>query len=218
MTPRALAAEALGTGLLVTAVIGSAIMAHNLTQDGGVLLLANAIATGAALFVLITIFAPVSGAQFNPAVSVTLALRREITWPACAGFILAQCVGGVAGTLLAHAMFELPLWQASTHIRTGSAQYLAEGVATFGLILTILGGQARGANVAVLVAAYITAAYWFTASTSFANPVMALARSLTDTPSGIRPADAPGFVLAEFAGAVLAMTLSGWLFRKPDQT
>ena len=218
MTPRAVAAEALGTGLLVTAVVGSAIMAGNLTQDGGVLLLANAIATGAALLVLITVFAPISGAQFNPAVSLILALRRQITWPACAAFVLAQCAGGIAGTLLAHAMFDLPLWQTSTHIRSGAAQYLAEGVATFGLILTILGGQnAKGTNVAMLVASYITAAYWFTASTSFANPVMALARSLTDTPAGIRPADAPAFVLAELAGAVLAMALGGWLFRAPDQ-
>ncbi len=218
MNARALAAEALGTCLLVTAVVGSAIMAQNLTPDGGVLLLANAIATGAALLVLITLFAPISGAQFNPAVSLILALRRQIPWTACAAFILAQSGGGVAGTLLTHAMFELPLWQTSSHIRSGGAQYLAEGVATFGLILTILGGQARGANIAVLVASYITAAYWFTASTSFANPVMALARSLTDTPSGIRPADAPAFVLAELAGAVLAMALSGWLFRSPDQT
>ena len=193
-------------------------MAGRLTQDGGVLLLANALATGAALLVLITVFAPVSGAQFNPAVSLILALRRDITWPDFGAFLLAQCVGGIAGTLLAHAMFDLPLWQSSSQIRSGAAQYLAEGVATFGLILTILGGlRAKGANVAVLVAGYITAAYWFTASTSFANPVMALARSLTNTPSGIRPADASAFVQAEITGAVLAMALSGWLFCEPDQ-
>ena len=217
MTARALVAEALGTLLLVTAVIGSAIMAGRLTQDGGVLLLANALATGAALMVLITVFAPLSGAQFNPAVSLVLALRREITWPAFAALVLIQCLGGIAGTLLAHAMFDLPLWQTSTHIRSGTGQYLAEGVATFGLILTILGGRHAKANIAPLVAAYITAAYWFTASTSFANPVMALARALTDTPSGIRPADAPAFMVAEVAGAVLAMILAGWLFRDPDQ-
>lgn len=218
MNPRAVAAEALGTGLLVTAVIGSAIMASRLTSDGGVLLLANALATGAVLLVLITIFAPLSGAHFNPAVCLIRALRRDITWPTCAAFTLAQCLGGVAGTLLAHAMFDLPLLQTASNIRTGAAQYLAEGVATFGLILTILGGQrAKGANVALLVAAYITAAYWFTASTSFANPVMALARSLTDTPSGIRPSDAPAFVLAEIAGAITALALSSWLFRQPVQ-
>ena len=217
MNARAMVAEALGTGLLVTAVIGSAIMAGRLTQDGGVLLLANALATGAALLVLITIFAEISGAQFNPALSLVLALQSKITWRGCAAHIVAQCVGGIAGTLLTHAMFNLPLLQISTHIRTGSGQYLAEGVATFGLILTILGGLRAKADIAVLVASYITAAYWFTASTSFANPVMALARALTDTPSGIRPADAPAFVLAEIGGAVLAMVLSGWLFRAPDQ-
>ena len=217
MNARAMVAEALGTGLLVTAVIGSAIMAGRLTQDGGVLLLANALATGAALLVLITIFAEISGAQFNPALSLVLALQGKITWRGCAAHIVAQCVGGIAGTLLTHAMFNLPLLQISTHIRTGSGQYLAEGVATFGLILTILGGLRAKADIAVLVASYITAAYWFTASTSFANPVMALARALTDTPSGIRPADAPAFALAEIGGAVLAMVLSGWLFRAPDQ-
>ncbi|MEO6300705.1 MAG: MIP/aquaporin family protein [Paracoccaceae bacterium] len=218
MNLRALVAEGLGTLLLVVAVIGSAIMAGQLTQDGGVLLLANSLATGAALLVLITIFAPLSGAQFNPAVSLVLALRAEIGWTDCAAFIMAQSVGGVAGTLIAHAMFDLPLLQISGHIRTGAAQYLAEAIATFGLILTILGSQyAKGANVALMVASYITAAYWFTASTSFANPVMALARSLTNTPAGIRPTDAPAFVVAEVLGAVLAMVLGSWLFRTPDQ-
>jgi glycerol uptake facilitator-like aquaporin len=217
MTPRGLAAEALGTCLLVTAVIGSAIMAGNLTQDHGVQLLANAIATGAALLVLITVLAPISGAHFNPAVSLILALRRDITWPTCAAFTLAQCTGGIAGTVLAHAMFDLSLWQTASHIRTGPSQYLAEGIATFGLILTILGGQQARANVAALVASYIVAAYWFTSSTSFANPVMTLARSLTDTPSGIRPSDAPVFVMAEIAGAVVASALCAWLFPRPDQ-
>ena len=205
---RALTAEALGTLLLVSAVIGSATMAANLTQDGGILLLANAIATGCALLVLITIFDPVSGAHFNPAVTLVMALRRKIPVPTAAAFVVAQCLGGVAGTLLTHAMFDLPLLQASTHMRSGPAQWLAEVVATFGLILTILSPKVTPA----LIAAYITAAYWFTASTSFANPVMTLARALTDTPAGIRPQDAPAFALAEVAGALLAMIVGGWLF------
>ena len=209
---RALVAEALGTLLLVTAVIGSAIMASAMTQDSGVQLLANAIATGCALLTLITIFAPVSGAHFNPAVTLVMALRRKITPQTALAYVAAQCLGGVAGTLLTHAMFDLPLLQASTHARHGSAQFLAEVVATFGLILTILSPRATP----TLIAAYITAAYWFTASTSFANPVMDLARALTDTPSGIAPADAPAFLLAQIIGAALAAALGGWLFRPPQ--
>ena len=209
---RALVAEALGTLLLVTAVIGSAIMASAMTQDSGVQLLANAIATGCALLTLITIFAPLSGAHFNPAVTLVMALRRKITPQTALAYVAAQYLGGVAGTLLTHAMFDLPLLQASTHARHGSAQFLAEVVATFGLILTILSPRATPA----LIAAYITAAYWFTASTSFANPVMDLARALTDTPSGIAPADAPAFLLAQIIGAALAAALGGWLFRPPQ--
>ena len=209
---RALVAEALGTLLLVSAVIGSAIMASAMTQDSGVQLLANAIATGCALLTLITIFAPVSGAHFNPAVTLVMALRRKITPQTALAYVAAQYLGGVAGTLLTHSMFDLPLLQASTHARHGSAQFLAEVVATFGLILTILSPRATPA----LIAAYITAAYWFTASTSFANPVMDLARALTDTPSGIAPADAPAFLLAQIIGAALAAALGGWLFRPPQ--
>ena len=209
---RALVAEALGTLLLVAAVIGSAIMASALTQDTGVLLLANAIATGCALLTLITLFAPLSGAHFNPAVTLVMALRREIAVPTALAYVAAQCVGGVAGTLLTHAMFDLPLVQVSTHVRGGGGQFLAEVIATFGLILTILGGR-HAANLPALIAAYITAAYWFTASTSFANPVMDLARALTDTPSGISPADAPAFLLAQILGAVLAALLGSWLFQ-----
>ena len=206
---RALAAEALGTLLLVTAVIGSAIMARALTPDTGILLLANAIATGCALITLITIFAPLSGAHFNPAVTLVMALRRDITVPAALAYVAAQCAGAVAGTFLTHAMFDLPLLQASTHARDGSALFLAEIIATFGLILTILSPRATP----TLIATYITAAYWFTASTSFANPVMDLARALTDTPSGIAPSDAPAFLLAQLIGALLAAALGGWLFR-----
>ena len=209
---RALVAEALGTLLLVSAVIGSAIMARALTDDSGVQLLANAIATGCALLTLITLFAPVSGAHFNPAVTLVMALRREIPLRTAAAYVAAQCAGGVAGTILTHAMFDLPLLQASTHIRSGAPQFLAEVIATFGLILTILGGR-HAANLPTLIAAYITAAYWFTASTSFANPVMDLARALTDTPAGIRPADAPAFLLAQILGAALAALLGGWLFQ-----
>ena len=206
---RALVAEALGTLLLVAAVIGSAIMARALTDDTGVLLLANAIATGCALLTLITIFAPLSGAHFNPAVTLVMALRRKISLQTAAAYILAQCAGAVAGTMLTHAMFDLPLLQTSTHIRSGAPQFLAEVVATFGLILTVLSPRATPA----LIAAYITAAYWFTASTSFANPAMDLARALTDTPSGIRPADAPAFLAAQIIGALLAAALGGWLFK-----
>ena len=216
MTLRPLAAEALGTLLLVTAVIGSAQMATTLTRDGGVLLLANAIATGCALFTLITILAPLSGAHFNPAVTLVMALRRKVGPGMTLAYVAAQLAGGVAGTLLTHAMFDLPLLQTSTQIRTGSAQFLAEIVATFGLILTILSPRATPA----LIAAYITAAYWFTASTSFANPVMDLARALTDTPAGIRPADAPSFLGAQLIGAALAASLASWLFtpdRQPDR-
>ena len=206
---RALVAEALGTLLLVAAVIGSAIMARALTDDTGVLLLANAIATGCALLTLITIFAPLSGAHFNPAVTLVMALRRKISLQTAATYILAQSAGAVAGTMLTHAMFDLPLLQTSTHIRSGAPQFLAEVVATFGLILTVLSPRATPA----LIAAYITAAYWFTASTSFANPAMDLARALTDTPSGIRPADAPAFLAAQIIGALLAAALGGWLFK-----
>ena len=214
MSFRALVAEGLGTLLLVGAVVGSGIMAERLTGDVALALLANTVATGAALVVLISLFAPLSGAQFNPVVTLVFALRRDITPRLALVYVCAQLTGGVLGTLLAHAMFELPLLQVSTTLRSGTGQWLAEAVASFGLILTILGALHARAAVAPLVAAWITAAYWFTASTSFANPAVALARSLTDTFSGIRPMDLPGFWLAQVAGALLAGWLGSWLFRR----
>lgn len=212
MTARRLVAEALGTGLLVAAVVGSGIMADRLTGDTALALLANTIATGAALYVLITVFGPVSGAQFNPAVTLVFALRREIGVALALGSVAAQCAGGVAGTMLAHAMFDLPLLQTGQTIRTGQGQWLAEGVATFALLTAILGAIRASVPVAPVAACTIMAAYWFTASTSFANPAVTLARAVSDTFAGIRPADLPAFWLAQLAGAVLAAMLAGWLF------
>jgi glycerol uptake facilitator-like aquaporin len=212
-TARRLTAEGLGTALLVTAVVGSGIMADNLTDDTALSLLANTVATGAALIMLITTFGPVSGAHFNPVVTLVMALRRDLPATLAVAYIIAQCAGGILGTWAAHAMFDLPILQTSATIRTGPAQWLAEAIATFGLILAILGAINARANVALTVAAYITAAYWFTASTSFANPAVALARALTDTFAGIRPIDLPGFIAAQIAGAILAMLLGNWLFR-----
>ena len=214
MTARAIMSEALGTALLVAAVTGSGVMATRLTDDLALALLANTIATAAALYMLITIFAKVSGAQFNPVVTLVHALRREIAPALALAYVAAQSAGGIAGILLAHAMFSLDLVQVATQVRTGPALWLAEAVATFGLILAILGSLHARANVAATVACYITAAYWFTASTSFANPAVALARSLTDTFAGIRPWDLPSFILAEIVGAMLAAWLGGWLFKQ----
>jgi glycerol uptake facilitator-like aquaporin len=212
--PRRLVAEALGTGLLVATVIGSGIMAESLTEDVALALLGNTLATGAILVVLITILAPISGAHFNPAVTLVFALRRELTPGGAVSYILAQVAGGIGGTLMAHAMFALPLLEASLKIRTGGAQWLAESVAAFGLVTTILAGiRFERASVPWLVGLYITAAYWFTSSTSFANPAVAIARSMTNTFSGIRPADLPGFVAAELCGAVIALLLMNWLLR-----
>ena len=209
---RRLAAEALGTLALVATVVGSGIMADALSDDTAVSLLANTIATGAILVVLITLFGPVSGAHFNPAVTLVFALRRELPWAQAGAYVVVQVAGGIAGSLLAHAMFDLPFWQVSTTIRSGTGQWLAEVVATFGLIAAILGGlRFRVEAVAWLVGLYITAAYWFTASTSFANPAVAIGRAVSDTFAGIRPADVPAFVLAEIAGALLALAFFGWL-------
>jgi len=213
---RKLAAEALGTGLLVCTVVGSGIMADKLTADTAVALLGNTIPTGAILVVLITILGPISGAHFNPAVTVAFLSRREIGLGLAGAYIAAQLAGGVLGTWVAHAMFELPVFQTSSTVRTGGAQWFAEVVATFGLVAVILGGiRFRVDAVPWLVGLYITAAYWFTASTSFANPAVALARSLTDTFSGIRPLDMPGFVVAEVVGALIAVGLMGWLLSSP---
>ena len=217
--PRRLTAEALGTGLLVATVVGSGIMADRLTDDIAVSLLGNTLPTGAILVVLITILGPVSGAHFNPAVSLVFALRRELAPGAAAAYVAVQVAGGILGALLAHAMFELPIWQASTTVRSGASQWLAETVAAFGLVFTILAGlRFRSEAIPWLVGLYITAAYWFTASTSFANPAVAIARAFTDTFAGIRPADLPGFIVAEFIGAVLAMALAGWLLSELKPT
>ena len=210
---RRLTAEALGTALLVAGVVGSGIMAQNLTHDIALALLCNAIATGALLAVLIVMFAPVSGAHFNPAVTLALFARGEIGTAMALAYALAQFAGGIAGTMLAHAMFSLPLLQIGATARTGTGQWLAEGVATFGLVLAIFGVRTGGPRiVAAMVGLYITAAYWFTASTSFANPAVTLARAFTPTFSGIRPADIPIFIAVQFAAAILAAIFARWLF------
>ncbi|PIE09286.1 MAG: aquaporin family protein [Rhodobacterales bacterium] len=211
---RRLTAEALGTLILVCTVVGSGIMADRLTDDVALALLGNTIPTGAILVVLITILGPISGAHFNPAVTLAFTLRRHMPMRAALPYIAAQCIGAVAGALLAHAMFELSIWQVSTTVRTGQAQWLAEAVATFGLVFCIFGAiRFRADAVAWIVGLYITAAYWFTASTSFANPAVALGRAFTDTFSGIRPVDLPGFAVAQIVGAVMATQLAGWLLR-----
>jgi glycerol uptake facilitator-like aquaporin len=214
---RRLVAEALGTALLVATVVGSGIMAENLTRDVALALLGNTIATGAMLVVLIGMLGPISGAHFNPVVTLVFALKRELPLREALLYAVVQIAGGIAGTMIAHAMFELPLLQASLKIRNGHAQWLAEAVATFGLIAIILAGQrfAR-ASLPALVGLYITAAYWFTASTSFANPAVAIARSLSNTFSGIRMQDVPGFVVAECGGALIALVLMGWLLREEE--
>lgn len=211
---RRMVAEGLGTAMLVATVVGSGVMATSLTQDVGLALLGNTLATGAILVVLITILGPVSGAHFNPAVSMVFAMSRSLPMRELGGYVLAQIVGGVIGTIAAHLMFGLPLIDLSSKVRTGGAQWFSEGVATFGLVAVILAGiRFEQKAVPWLVGLYITAAYWFTASTSFANPAVALARSLTNTFSGIRPVDLPGFWIAEIAGAVLALALFTWLLQ-----
>ena len=215
--PRRLTAEALGTALLVATVVGSGIMAENLTKDVALTLLGNTLPTGAILVVLIAILGPISGAHFNPAVSLVFALKRELTLRDALLYIVVQIVGGIAGTIIAHAMFALPLLDASLKMRTGGAQWFAEAVAAFGLVATILAGiRFQRTAVPGLVGLYITAAYWFTASTSFANPAVAIARSFTNTFSGIRPVDLPGFIVAELFGAVVGMLVMTWLLR-PDK-
>jgi len=212
--PRRLVAEALGTALLVATVVGSGIMAESLTRDVALALLGNTLPTGAILVVLIAILGPISGAHFNPAVTLIFALKRELTPRDALLYIVVQIAGGIVGTMMAHAMFALPLLDASLKMRTGGAQWLAEGVAAFGLVATILAGtRFERASVPWLVGLYITAAYWFTSSTSFANPAVAIARSMTNTFSGIRPVDLPGFITAELCGAVAAMILMSWLLR-----
>lgn len=216
--PRRLAAEAIGTALLVATVVGSGIMASSLTQDMALALLGNTLATGAILVVLVTVLGPISGAHFNPVVSLVFALSRALPRRDLPAYVAVQIVGGVAGTLVAHMMFAHPFLEWSTKERSGACQWLAEGVATLGLVSVILlGVRFDRKSVPWLVGLYITAAYWFTSSTSFANPAVAVARAFTNTFSGIRPIDLPGFVAAEFIGALCAFLLITWLLR-PTQT
>jgi glycerol uptake facilitator-like aquaporin len=217
VTSRMLAAEALGTLLLVATVVGSGIMAERLAGgNDAVALLGNTLATGAILYVLITALGPISGAHLNPAVSAVFMLRREIAPAAALAYIAVQIAAGIAGTLLAHAMFAEPLIQFSTHARTGGGQWLSEAVATFALVFTILMTlRARPEAVPIAVALVITAGYWFTASTSFANPAVTIARSLTDSFSGIAPLDVLPFIAAQFAGAVIGRSVAGWLTGRP---
>jgi glycerol uptake facilitator-like aquaporin len=211
---RRLVSEALGTALLVATVVGSGIMAESLTKDVALALLGNTLATGAMLVVLITILGPISGAHFNPAVSLIFALKRDLGVREAVSYMVVQIAGGLIGTVTAHAMFALPLLDASLKVRTGGAQWFAEGIAAFGLVATILAGiRFARTSVPWLVGLYITAAYWFTSSTSFANPAVAIARSMTNTFSGIRPVDLPGFIAAEFLGALAALMLVSWLLR-----
>ena len=212
--PRRLAAEALGTCLLVATVIGSGIMAETLTRDVALALLGNTIATGAMLVVLITLLGPISGAHFNPAVSAMFALRGDLPVREAMLYTLAQIIGGLIGTWAAHLMFAHAVFETSQHIRTGWPQWFSEAVATFGLVTTILAGLAF-ARPAIpwLVGLYITAAYWFTASTSFANPAVAIARAFTNSFSGIRPLDLPGFILAQLIGAAIGLIVCTWLLR-----
>ena len=211
---RRIAAEGIGAFFLFACVIGSGIMASNLSAgNDGVALLANTIATGAILFVLITILGPVSGAHMNPAVTLVAASRKELPWADAGAYIAAQLAFGIAGAWAAHLMFDLPALQLSVKARTGLGQWLGEGIATFGLILTILGAvRFRPSAVPAAVGLYISAAYWFTSSTSFANPAITIARSLSDTFAGIAPADVPAFIAAQLIGAALGALAARQLF------
>ena len=211
---RRLFSEWFGTMMLVATVVGSGIMAENLAGGNvAIALLGNTIATGAILVVLITVLGPLSGAHFNPAVSFAFALRREITPKIAALYAIWQIIGGLCGTVLAHLMFEQTVWQTSAHMRSGMAQYGSEFVATFGLLAVIFGGICyRQTAVPWLVGLYITAAYWFTASTSFANPAVTIARSFTNSFSGIFPGDMPFFIIAQMLAAAAASLVCGWLF------
>lgn len=211
---RPLVAELLGTAILVATVIGSGIMAQRLTDDIAVALLANTLATGAILIVLISIFAPLSGAHFNPAVTLVMALKRRLTVPTASLYIVAQTIGAVFGAMLAHMMFDLPLVSTYAGERTGAGQWLSEAIATCGLVLTVLLSLSRPVEqIALRVGLYITAAYWFTASTSYANPAVTIGRTLTESFSGIRIGDMPAFVIAQLGGALIAMVLAAWLLQ-----
>ncbi|KRA58410.1 MIP family channel protein [Caulobacter sp. Root655] len=217
--PRRLAAEALGSALLLAVVIGSGIMGERLAGGNvAIALLGNTVATGAGLVVLITVFGPISGAHFNPAVTLVALLRKEMSTRDALLYPPAQVAGAVAGVWLAHAMFGEPILQISTRLRDGPAQMLSEAVATFGLVVTILGAvRFRPDFTAVAVGLYITAAYWFTASTSFANPAVTVARALSDTFAGVAPASAPAFILSQLVGALLATGVFGWLLKDQDR-
>ncbi|MBN8995218.1 MAG: aquaporin family protein [Rhizobiales bacterium] len=213
---RRLVAEALGTGFLLATVVGSGIMAAKLAGgNDAIALLGNTLPTGSILVVLILIFGPISGAHFNPAVSLVFTLRGELSLSLLIGYLAAQVFGGVLGVWAAHIMFDLPIWQLSTTVRSGVGQWFAEFVATFGLIATILGCMSwTKPSIPYAVGLYITAAYWFTASTSFANPAVTIARALSNTFAGIAPTGVLGFIAAQIFGAIAALALTGWLFRQ----
>jgi glycerol uptake facilitator-like aquaporin len=210
---RRITAEAVGTGLLLATVVGSGIMGERLAGGNvAIALLANTLATGAMLVTLILTFGPVSGAHFNPAVTLAVASQRGLQWREVPGYLAAQLIGAFVGVAAAHLMFGEPVFSASRHVRAGGAQWFSEFVATFGLLCVIWGcARLRSSAVPFAVGAYITGAYWFTASTSFANPAVTLARSASDTFAGIRPVDTPGFILAQLAGAAAATVLFRWL-------
>ena len=219
ISPRKLTAEALGTALLLAVVVGSGIMGERLAGGNvAIALLANTLATGAGLVVLILTFGPISGAHFNPAVTLADAWQGGLPWQEVPGYILAQVFGAFAGVAAAHGMFDLPLFEASMHIRTGASQWFSEFVATFGLLAVIWACVRRHPTAApYAVGAYITSAYWFTASTSFANPAVTLARAATNTFAGIRPADVSGFIVAQLVGATVATALFAWLLPSPPK-
>jgi glycerol uptake facilitator-like aquaporin len=212
---RAVVSEGIGTGLLVAAVVGSGIMGERLSGgNAAIALLANSIATGAVLVTLIFTFGPISGAHFNPAVSLAAAMEGGFAWRRVPGYVAAQITGALAGVVAAHLMFELPPITLSHHARTGAAQLFSEFLATFGLLVVVHGTGKRAAVVPLTVAAYITAAYWFTSSTSFANPAVTIARGLTNTFSGIEPSGIPGFIVAQLAGAFAATLLFRWIAKE----
>ncbi len=215
---RRLAAEGMGTALLLAIVVGSGIMGETLAGGNVALaLLGNTLATGAGLVVLITIFGPISGAHFNPAVSLVFAAKGELAWWEAGVFIAAQILGAVLGVWASHAMFAEPILQVSTKLRDGPSQLFSEGLATFGLVAVILGSvRFKPEATALMVGLYITSAYWFTASTSFANPAVTIARSLSDTFAGIAPSSAPGFIVAQLIGAGIGLGVMGWLLKRQD--
>jgi glycerol uptake facilitator-like aquaporin len=215
---RRLASEGLGTALLLAAVVGSGIMGERLAAgNGAIALLANSLATGAALVALILTFGPISGAHFNAAVTLAMAARRELAWRDVVPYILVQMVGAILGVWATHYIFEVPVFMTSQHARTGAPQWASEALATFGLLAVIFGcAKGRPTLVPFAVGGYIAAAYWFTSSTSFANPVVTIARTLTDTFSGIRPSDAPGFIMAQLVGTGIVTALFAWLAPRRD--